>query len=346
MVGKCCNGKFYEVAVHESYIPWLLLSNFKFEPYIDFERAKPADAEERVYGVLAARRRAQSDFLENALNAIWSRRDQGLKSYFRRIAPSQLQTSLECAIIDHDILVNSVSHPFTNGDANIYQESPPQVRKKYAQFLSFIALNLVKDYDTPSVIKLLQKDQDELLEAFRKDYADLLKAAPEISQQTAEFHRISLRRRLLVFAGGKDDFRQRKVDPKYTADDNANFYGSLVGITGSNRFGSFDPQELCKALSRSKVFANDDHVLDIASLTSQMMASLPIGPAPEPSGRFSDQYWVRRIKDRVAHKVAPEIPKHAVPKPSLWWYNWWTFVPVVLLAVRYDLVNLTSLIHS
>jgi hypothetical protein len=140
----------------------------------------------------------------------------------------------------------------------------------------FLSLNLLKDYDTPLVLELLGKDQDELLQAFRKDYTDLFVSAN--AQQSIEFHNISLLRRLFVFSGGRDDLWQRKFDPKYTVNDNVNLYGSLVGIAGSNRFGSFDLQAILKALSKSKVFTNDDIcTLDIVNLTSQMIAFLPIG---------------------------------------------------------------------
>jgi hypothetical protein len=83
---------------------------------------------------------------------------------------------------------------------------------------------------------------------------------------------------LLVSCGKKDDFRLRKFDPKYTASDNANMIGSLVGITGSNRFGDFNSQAMLNALSHSKVFTQHEiSMLDIATLTSDMMTSLPIG---------------------------------------------------------------------
>jgi hypothetical protein len=109
VVGKCCDGKFYEVAVYESYIPWLLLYKFEFERDLDFDRTKPTDAEVQVYGALAARRRAQSHFLQNAFKAIWSGRGRGLELHFRRIAPPQLQIPLEWAILYHDVLVTRCS---------------------------------------------------------------------------------------------------------------------------------------------------------------------------------------------------------------------------------------------
>jgi hypothetical protein len=170
------------------------------------------------------------------------------------------------------------THSFIHSDAKLYQESDPKVRKKYAQCLLFLVLNLLNDYDAAPVLELLRKDQDELLQAFRKDHTDLFKAAPANPQRIAEFHRISLLRRLFVFSGGRDDFLQRKIDPKYTANDNVNLYGSFVGVTGSNRFGNFDSQAMLSALSKSKVFTDEDiRTLNIVELSGQMLASLPIG---------------------------------------------------------------------
>jgi hypothetical protein len=107
IVGKCCNGQFYEVAVCRSYIPWLRDHKFEFQLELDFDRTEPADAEAQVYGISRARARAQAHFLQNAIEAIWSRRSQELVLYYRRIAPSKLKIPLEWVILNHDVLVSS-----------------------------------------------------------------------------------------------------------------------------------------------------------------------------------------------------------------------------------------------
>jgi hypothetical protein len=138
-------------------------------------------------------------------------------------------------------------------------------------------LSLVKASNCHLAFDLLRKDEDQLLQGFRQDYTDLLEDVPTY-QQDAEFHSISLYWLLFVSCGAKDNFRPCKFDPKYTAKDNANIIGSLVGISGSNCFGDFDSQAMLNALSNSKVFTHHEiSMLDIGNLTSKMTKSLPIG---------------------------------------------------------------------
>ena len=83
---------------------------------------------------------------------------------------------------------------------------------------------------------------------------------------------------LFILYKGEADLGPRKLDPKYTASDNANIIGSLVSITGSNHFRDFDSQVILNTLSNSRVFTLDDiRTLDIVNLTSKMTTSLPIG---------------------------------------------------------------------
>ena len=152
--------------------------------------------------------------------------------------------------------------------------SKPLVQKKFT--LCLVLLALLKGYDTPSAIQLLEKDQYGVLQAFRKDLADLFKAA-ECQNRKAETQSIGLVRRAFMVAGGKEDVHQLKFDRGYTAIDNLNLLGSLVGVTGSNRFRNFDLQAILSALYKSKAITNEYiDTLDIAELISQLMALLPI----------------------------------------------------------------------
>ena len=75
------------------------------------------------------------------------------------------------------------------------------------------------------------------------------------------------------------DCRQHTLDQEYAMGDNLNLYGILVGVTGTNRFGDFDPKEMCDALLKSKVFVKDADIgsLDTVRWSMQMMEFLPIG---------------------------------------------------------------------
>ena len=142
-----------------------------------------------------------------------------------------------------------------------------------------LALSLLEDYNTPSAIQLLEKNQDGVLQAFRKDPADLFKAASTGCQnRKAETHFIGLIRRVFIFAGGLEDVHQLKFDHECTAIDNLNKLGSLVSITGSICFRNSDLQAILSALYKSKAIANEYiDTLDIAELISKLMTLLPIG---------------------------------------------------------------------
>jgi hypothetical protein len=140
-----------------------------------------------------------------------------------------------------------------------------------------LALLSFKDYNTLAAIQFLEKDQDGVLQAFRKDLADLLKAT-DCHNREAELHIIGFIRRLLILAGGLEDPHQLKFDQEYTAIDTLNLLGSLIGVTRSNRFGNVDLKAILSALSKSKAITNEYiNTLDIAELISQLMTLLPIG---------------------------------------------------------------------
>jgi hypothetical protein len=157
--------------------------------------------------------------------------------------------------------------------------------------LLFITLNLVNDYDTPLVLEFLEKDEDQLLQAFWDLYTDLSAYLPAkiadfaardgsltAAQNEAEFHKLTLFRFLLELAGGKRDVRQHKLDLSYPTSYNTSIYGSLFGISGSKRFGTFDSQKMLDALSKSPIFPGDAiRKLDVVKLSAELMSHLPIG---------------------------------------------------------------------
>jgi hypothetical protein len=164
------------------------------------------------------------------------------------------------------------------------------VKTRFTRLLLFITLRLVDDYETPLIFELLEKDEDELLQTLWDLYSDLFtypskavnfKAGGPLftaAESAAEFHRITLFRFLIEYAGGKVDMRQHRFDLNFTARGNANIFGSMFGISGSNPFGTFDSQKLLNALSRSPIFPGDTvHQWDLLELNAKLMAHLQIG---------------------------------------------------------------------
>jgi len=58
-------------------------------------------------------------------------------------------------------------------------------------------------------------------------------------------------------AGGIVDCRKHALDQEYTISDNFNLYMILVGVTGTNRLGDFDPKKMYNASLKSKIFVKD-----------------------------------------------------------------------------------------
>ena len=157
---------------------------------------------------------------------------------------------------------------------------------------------MVDDYDTPVVLELLEKDEDELLQPLWDLHTDLSDYLPSkianfnarngltAAQREAEFHKLSLIRFLAEYAGLKRDVRQHMLDVGYSVNYNANIYGSIFGISGSKRFGTFDSEKMIGALSKSPVFRGVTiRKLDVMELSAKLMSRLPIG--------FPDGYLVR-----------------------------------------------------
>jgi hypothetical protein len=167
----------------------------------------------------------------------------------------------------------------------------PEVKAKSAKLLLFIILNLVDAYDTPLVLDILRKDEDQLLDPLWNIYSDPfaylprkianLEAEDEFleAQNAAELHRLSLFRLVGEFAGAEMEVRQHRLDLGYTANYNHNILGSIISsISGSKPFGTFAPQKMLDALSKSPVFPDDTiSKLDVIKLSAELMSRLPIG---------------------------------------------------------------------
>jgi len=97
----------YRVAIDDSYLPWLSVSKFEFQPEID--PLKPVDEEVSVHGGWVARWNATSRFLQDAMEAVLSGRSPCLDSCYRKhAAQTSHQVALEWAILKRDLVTTSL----------------------------------------------------------------------------------------------------------------------------------------------------------------------------------------------------------------------------------------------
>lgn len=179
---------------------------------------------------------------------------------------------------------------------NESQDAYPSVRKRFTQWLVFLGLNASRDYDSCECLKLLAKDQADLLQPVQKCHADPFRPlskpmAPIKTSQGLEIQAISLVRGLLELSNGVVDCRQHAFDQYYAISDNFDLCKMLVGVTGTKQFGDFDPKEIYASLLKSRVFVNDTvlSTLDVVAWSMQMMDFLPIG--------FPDGYLICFVSD-------------------------------------------------
>lgn len=148
----------------------------------------------------------------------------------------------------------------------------------------FLGLNLLRYYNSCDALRLLAKDEADVLKPLKESQTNPLKAlskpeVPVIRLKGLELQTISLVRGLLEFCGGMVDCRQHTSAQGYTTGDKLNLYGIVVGVTGTNRFG-ISIRRKCMMHSRSPtLFAKDADTgsLDTVRWSIQMMEFLPIG---------------------------------------------------------------------
>ena len=148
----------------------------------------------------------------------------------------------------------------------------------------FLCLNCCDRYDTPSVLDILGRDQNEWLQPFQNGHTDLSKVLltadlPVWVRKGQELQTILLFRRLIELSGGKVDCRQHDFGIDYTANQNASLCVSFLGVSCSGQFGRFDPEEMQDALSKSKLFAelSKPDLPDTIEWSLRVMKLVPVG---------------------------------------------------------------------
>ena len=167
----------------------------------------------------------------------------------------------------------------------IAQTSIPLVRKKLAQDIVFLFLNLEKDHSSDGTQTWLESDQEDLLESLQHALT-IPTGVPAKRTKLDETQITSIVRGLLEGSGGREDAHQHEFGEDYTASDNADLYASLFGITRTNQFGDFNPEAMRNTLSKSPLFSGvtiSEH--DLEQRTTKMKDSLRLG--------FPERYLVQ-----------------------------------------------------
>ena len=152
----------------------------------------------------------------------------------------------------------------------------------------FLDLNRQRSYDSYKALESPEKDQADLLQPFQECRTDPFKALSERKASIKVLHcselqmklpMISLVRGLFELSGGLVNCRQHALDQGYTFNDNLNLYMILVGVTGTNQYGYFDPEKMHNALLESKVFFKNSDIgtLDMIKWSMQIIKFLPTG---------------------------------------------------------------------
>ncbi len=150
-------------------------------------------------------------------------------------------------------------------------------------------LILIEDHGSDDAQTCVGSNQTELLDSL---VSSLRNPGPPKRPNLDEAQITSLIQALLELSGGEVDLRQHVFAEDYTADENADLYASIFGITRTKQFGDFDPEELCNSISKSPVFSGMTiNVRNLEIWTTRMRDFLPLG--------FPEGYLVRRPYGRI-----------------------------------------------
>lgn len=146
------------------------------------------------------------------------------------------------------------------------------VQESYVRNALFLSLNLLGDFESSIAHEVLQRDMD----AWRRTIIDCVANMHRLpiphhityqSRQDIEIQVVSLLFDLLNTSGGRSNpnerFREERMN--LTPLDILILYGLSFGVRTPtpHRFGAFNPSQLQRALSRSRIFVkvtNDNHI--------------------------------------------------------------------------------------
>ncbi|KAJ3453936.1 hypothetical protein MRS44_018568 [Fusarium solani] len=116
--------------------------------------------------------------------------------------------------------------------------------------LQILGLSLLGHYDGAAASELLARDEASLLAPFMQVEGHLEPGSFDYAQA---HHIVALARGLLEELGGEQDRFQRRFDLQYSARENHVIYGAIVDIEGTGSMEEADPEQMHKAMSRSKL---------------------------------------------------------------------------------------------
>jgi len=118
------------------------------------------------------------------------------------------------------------------------QASTPSVRKRLAQNIVFLFLNLENNHGSDDAQTCLKSNQEELLESLQLSLPIQVGEPPERTKLD-ETQITSIIRGLVEGSGGRVDVLQYNFGEEYTVSKNATLCASLLDIISTNQFGDF-----------------------------------------------------------------------------------------------------------
>lgn len=191
------------------------------------------------------------------------------------------------------------------------QAFTPSVRKRLAQNIVFLFLNLKNNHGSDDAQSCLKSNQEELLESLQLSLPIQVEEPPE-RMKLDETQITSFIRGLVEVSDGRVDVLQHNFGEEYTASENADLCASLLDITRTNQFGDFDREAMCTTLLKSPVFSEMEiSVQDLKGWTTKMMNCLCLG--------FEKGYLVLYPEGRTSCMlIEPGLFRASVERIRLW----------------------------
>ena len=270
-IGRNRHRKSYGLVIHRSSLASLVAKLPEFAIKEECNPALPTDSEVFVYGSIEARRRAQADLFDNAVDAIQSSWGSGPQQCYREIVRANgLAAKLERWILNRDVLVGiQTTSSLESFPADSFQEADISIQMRLAQNALFLCLTVI-DVGSTEASRLLQRPLDVWLRPFQNHGEGLHnRNQAEVSQDNQveqlrerrlrlELQEVTLLRMLFEFSGGKPMLQQRNFpelgSTDFTICRNARLCCSAFDVTYSKPPDRWNSKAIHMALSKSRIF--------------------------------------------------------------------------------------------